>query len=252
MTPVGSGAATTRGFVLLFQGRTGSSYLTQCLDAHPSVRMLPEVFGDMGFKTPIEEREGRAAEQLQWLDRFFSEPVGPGLLARGFKTKMTDVLDVRGFTERLRARKVHVLHMTRRNLVKLAVSELNAARLHRERGVWNLEPGQEALPPFRVDPEAFDEMLRRKERFEGLLADYVRNELALPTLSLAYEDLLRDREAVLDRIWGFLGVPGARTEGSLRKNTSDDLRRVLLNFDDLRARYAGTPYEPMFDEVLVP
>ena len=41
------------------------------------------------------------------------------------------------------------------------------------------------------------------------------------------------------------------TSNSL-KVTSDDLRDSVKNFDELRARYVGTPYEPMFDEVLTP
>jgi hypothetical protein len=43
-----------------------------------------------------------------------------------------------------------------------------------------------------------------------------------------------------------------RVEPATRKITSDDLHAAIVNFDDLRSRYAGTPYEAMFDEVLVP
>jgi hypothetical protein len=32
----------------------------------------------------------------------------------------------------------------------------------------------------------------------------------------------------------------------------NDLREAIVNFDELRARYAGTRYESMFDEVLAP
>ncbi len=36
-----------------------------------------------------------------------------------------------------------------------------------------------------------------------------------------------------------------------RKQTLDDLSLMLLNFQEVRGRYAGTTYEAMFDEVLV-
>ena len=39
--------------------------------------------------------------------------------------------------------------------------------------------------------------------------------------------------------------------GQVRKNTNDDLREAVSNFDELRSHYIGTPYEQMFDEVLV-
>ena len=35
------------------------------------------------------------------------------------------------------------------------------------------------------------------------------------------------------------------------KNTSDDLSESVSNFEALRARYAGTAYEEMFDEKVV-
>jgi hypothetical protein len=40
--------------------------------------------------------------------------------------------------------------------------------------------------------------------------------------------------------------------GQTLKITSDDLRAAIVNFDQLRANYVGTQYEPMFDEVLLP
>ena len=39
--------------------------------------------------------------------------------------------------------------------------------------------------------------------------------------------------------------------GQVRKNINDDLREAVSNFDELRSHYVGTPYEQMFDEVLV-
>jgi hypothetical protein len=41
-------------------------------------------------------------------------------------------------------------------------------------------------------------------------------------------------------------------ESRTLKHTNDDLRQVILNFDELRSDYVGTPYECMFDEVLAP
>jgi hypothetical protein len=34
------------------------------------------------------------------------------------------------------------------------------------------------------------------------------------------------------------------------KNTSDDLREAILNFDELRDSYSGSRYAHQFDEVL--
>jgi hypothetical protein len=48
-----------------------------------------------------------------------------------------------------------------------------------------------------------------------------------------------------------LGVRSEPVQGAFIKNTSDDLREAVSNIDQLRFYYIGTPYEQMFDEVLV-
>ena len=72
-------------------------------------------------------------------------------------------------------------------------------------------------------------------------------KLDRPLLHLDYEDLLADPTAVFHQLLAYLGLPPAPIQGTTLKNTSDDLREVVTNFDELRARYAGTRYEPMFD-----
>ena len=51
-------------------------------------------------------------------------------------------------------------------------------------------------------------------------------------------------------MFAFLDVPERAVQSKTLKHTSDDLRQVITNFDDLRARYTGTRYASMFDEVL--
>jgi hypothetical protein len=75
--------------------------------------------------------------------------------------------------------------------------------------------------------------------------------LQLPTLRICYEDLLTERDQVLNSLFAFLKVRPMTLEGKTLKHTSDDLRDVILNFEGLRQLYQGTSYEPMFDEVLV-
>ena len=41
-------------------------------------------------------------------------------------------------------------------------------------------------------------------------------------------------------------------QGRCIKTTSDDLRKVVTNFDEFYAHYKGTHYQHMLDEVLVP
>jgi hypothetical protein len=69
---------------------------------------------------------------------------------------------------------------------------------------------------------------------------------------LFYEDLLEDEPGFVRRTLEFLNCTNLPLNSMTLKNTNDDLREAVVNFDELRAAYAGTRYESMFDEVMVP
>ncbi len=244
MGAFGLGSSVSR-FVILFVERSGSTYLATLLASHPRILARREEFAH------LRQRGVGGAGQLEWARKFWS----PGLLNRyravGFKTKLVDILDPQGFTRLLVERRVHVIELHRRNLVKAVVSTLNARRLHEASGNWNLLRESDRLPPLRVEPEEFERLLQERIRWERELEDFSAG-LPLPLVRLYYEDLLEDESAFVGRVLDFLRVERRPLRGRTLKNTQDDLRRALLNFDELRLRYAGTPWDAMFDEVVRP
>ena len=123
-------------------------------------------------------------------------------------------------------------------------------RLKESTGDWNLYKTEDSLSSIDIDIDQFNSWLKRVEEINLKLLNYVNN-LELPTLSLYYEDLLIDESTTLKQVCSFLGVEYKHVKGKCMKSTNDDLRNVIINFDELRSHYIGTPYEPMFDEVLV-
>lgn len=246
-------------FVILFQGRAGSSFLVDALARVPGVvaegEMLVGVDPARGSLRNRVRRllwpsadDGVDRLQLTWT-RTFYRGAWPGARALGFKTKVRDVYDLEGFASILAEERVRVVVLERRNLVKQAVSNLNADRLHAAQGEWNLRNGQTKLGPFEVDPARFDDMLR-KVLLEHEVLDAFVNFLRLPILRLDYEGLLRDRNAWFGAVCEFLGLGRTEPVSGVSKNTEDDLRRVLLNFDALRAGYTDTPFAAMFDDAM--
>jgi hypothetical protein len=232
-------------FVILFVERAGSTYLITALKSHPGVLALTE-------KLDALRKEGKgAAEQLAWARQFLTPPLVGRHRAIGFKTKTLDILDPNGFAALLRERGCRIVQLQRRNSIKAVVSTLNARRQREVSGNWNLLSESTRLPPFAVDLDEFDTLLADRARLDRELEEYVKY-LALPTLSLSYEDLLRDEGAFVGRTLAFLDGGKQQVQGKTLKNTADDLRLAILNYDQLRARYAGTRYESMFDEVPVP
>lgn len=234
-----------RPFVILFIERDGSTYLSGLLQGHPDVRAAYERFAAM-------RQEGRSGkEQNAWARQFLSPPLIGHVAAIGFKTKLVDVLDREGFAEVLRRIGCRLIVMRRRNHVKAVVSRINARRLHETTGKWNLYRREDRLPPIVVDPVEFEAYLQERKAHEQDLEDFV-DGLPSKRLPILYEDLLTKRDETLDRVFEFLGVRPHSLEARTLKHTSDDLRDVVVNLDDLRARYIGTHYEPMFGEILVP
>jgi LPS sulfotransferase NodH len=162
-----------------------------------------------------------------------------------------DILDPDGFSALVRQRGCKVIQLQRRNAVKAVVSTLNARRQWEASGNWNLLSESTRLPAFAVDVDEFDRLLEERERLDSDLERYVE-QLQRPTLRLFYEDLLQDDEGFVRQTLTFLGCKTSPQPGATLKNTKDDLREAIVNFDELRARYAGTRYESMFDEVLAP
>jgi LPS sulfotransferase NodH len=228
-------------FVILFVGRTGSTYLQQLLNSHSNIRCLPEALED------IKDRDG----QLAMINRSWSPPIIGKYGAVGFKTKLVDVLDPEEFADLLVKNHVRIIHLQRRNRVKAAVSYHNAQRLWKKTGQWNVYNEKDRVGKLYINPIEFKQSLQRREENENNLSEFIRL-LDLPTLSIDYSDLLLKIDQTLQRIFEFILIENKPLLSKVKKATSDDLKKTLENFDELRSQYIGTSYEWMFDEVLVP
>lgn len=230
-------------YVILFIERDGSTYMISLLTSHPQIQSVYERFAVM------RQKGTNGKEQIEWARQFFSPPIITRYRAVGFKTKLVDILDKDAFLHLLREKNVRIIQMQRRNQVKAVVSRINAKRLHDVTGNWNLYNEKERLPAFEIDPDMFHQYLLERIQADEELTNFTE-KLNLPTLKMVYEDLLVNRDQVLSRVFDFLGVDPFPVQGKTLKNTSDDLKEVILNFEQLRSKYSGTKFESMFDEVL--
>ena len=230
-------------FVLIFQGRCGSTYLMEALGSHPDVCCWMEYFAT------LKQRRKTAEEQLAWLKRFYTLPLPEPCQAIGFKTKLADVLDRNGFAHVLKDHSAHIIHLQRRNLVKMTVSFFNSVRLADSTGNWNLYDRSRRLSPITIEPKEFDAWLRDVEKVAQDEMRFVQT-LELPTLSLCYEELLVNEQKVFERIFSFLGLESRVIKGRAIKATSDNLRDAVENFDALKSRYVGSRYKSMFEETI--
>ena len=231
-------------FVLLFQGRTGSTFLTDCANSHPQVKMDPEVWGGWGFQIEQDKIAAHVANQSNWLTHFYESSYPSSIKSIGFKTKLDDLLDKKHFITYLKDHDVKIVHLTRRNTVKLVISEINAQRLFDKSSTWNLEDERKRPSAFRLDLDKFHQQLLWREQIEKWLESYIF--LAnLPTIKLYYDDLLSDEKSFFETFYDFINVQYLPTKGRTFKNTPNDLQKIIINYDELLKRYKYTPYESM-------
>ena len=232
-----SNTAKRSNFVIAFIGRTGSSYIIDMLNSHPHVVAERELL----VKPDSAEKEHATLEQL------YTTPRDKNIQAVGFKTKLTDVTDLPQFFDMLDEFNLKVIYLYRDNVIKQTVSRINRKRLHDHTQLHNLEKDVPPLPAFAITPEEFKQWFEQTHHRSTEIHEYMHC-VKRPQLRISYEDLLADHDKVFERIFDFLEVDPQPMESKLVKNTSDNLRDVLTNFDELRMLYAGTKFEKMFDE----
>ena len=142
-------------------------------------------------------------------------------------------------------KKCRIIQLQRRNSVKAIISTINARRLWENSGNWNLLKDADRQAAMEVDLKEFDNLLKLREKWDTDLENYIK-KINLPTLQLYYEDLLQNETDFIQRIFEFLVIEPKPVQGKTLKHTSDDLRNVVINFDELQSKYRNTRYESMF------
>lgn len=251
-----------RKFIVLFPGRCGGTWFASLLRSHPQIFMQGEVFGlicrnktGKNNRAPVPRTEEEAAQLRQLQETFLHRgtearthkyfkgdpPTGTEEIA-GFLLKRRQILDDAGLRAFLAEHDPALVYLYRENLLAQAVSFFGGYAARAANGSYTVRAGDRPVGAIEVDPDAllgkvaeFDEIQRDLESFiDG-------NRLAPHRLS--YEELLADPDAAMKPVLRHLGVdPEATLSTDVRKNLSQALSDAVLNWPDVQARLAGTPY----------
>jgi LPS sulfotransferase NodH len=135
---------------------------------------------------------------------------------------------------------VRVVHLVRRNTLKMIVSREIAKR----RGVYL---STRSLKPVKV-------MLKTKglvlelERLESIVDKYRKAFSSNCCLDVEYEQLISNCDGETNRILDFLGIePNGSLRSKLVKTSSDSLMELVENYQHVCAALRGSPYELLLD-----
>ena len=188
---------------------------------------------------PPRSRLKRAQLLWRYLGQVYRDR--PGVDAVGFKLMYSQLRVSKPLVPALVLRRVRLVHLIRRNALDVVLSkEAGAARgsLHAPAGE-DVRTVTVHLPTDGL----LERLAAHEEEVERAQARFRR--LRLPSLEVAYEDLVRDEERGFAEIFDFLGVGQAGAlSSSLQKLNPTSHAQVIENYDEVRELLTGTRFEP--------
>jgi hypothetical protein len=231
-------------------GRSGSTVLADMLKQHPRVAWDGEVFEPTARKwqpgvSPSDllrkraETVGRKIYGIE-LKFFHCRLIGLSLL------ETVCLLEKLGFGR--------YIILRRRNYLRKIVSSLIAQKTK----VWHLSNGKRPrLVPITINvdklrveaPEPERTLLQCLETYESEFAELDRLLGSQAPLRLTYEsDIEKDPAVGYGKVCDYLGLEAKSAPVRLTRTTPYPLRDVIMNFQEVEARLAGTPFAWMVNE----
>lgn len=231
-----------RPFVVLFQVRSGSSYLVSVLNSHPDVYCRYEDYTTLGpdhRQRQLHNMQGelidspsndQTQQHLLWM---FHRPAK----ASGFKLNFPHQYNA--FPEILmmllkRREDLKVIHLDRQDRVKRLVSleRLRAARQRNWKMVSSNFTADSDLPRITIDIPEFLDLYRLDRHRRGEL-QYLVSQFP-QRLTVNYEQLLETPHQVFGELAEFLSVGEFQEFSSpFTKGTPDDLSHAIENHQEL-------------------
>ncbi len=218
-------------FLILAHARTGSNFLLFSLCGHPAVVAHGEIFRAHGSKSILDATFARHPRFVQAVGfkLFYNHPT---------KGDPDDIWrQIRGIEG------LHVIRLERRNLLRASVSR----SIGQSTRTWMRTKREQSLEERRVSIDPDELVLRMEEcrRWNDGSRDLFPGK---PWLDLAYEELVAEPERELKKVQEFLGLATPIPVSTLERQNPEPLRDLIRNYDEVRARIAGTEWQWCLEE----
>ena len=254
-------------FLIITQPRSGSSFLTSCLNSHPQIhcprgslftkRNLSPIKGfKPGFLTVDRKKSPyykyrSSSFKRQFAHRFRRNKLIHEFLsawyaryqeseAVGFKVNYSQISKYPATISWVKQNDVKIIHLVRKNLLKRHVSNKIAV-------TRDVHHSKEALKPIKVfiDPKILLEDFRRRqnrfERYRKLFRDF-------PFLEVSYESMVADQNTETGKVLKFLGMNQLMAlTTDLVKVNPDSLGEIIENYDTVKQTLMDTEFKGFLD-----
>lgn len=244
-------------FVIFARQRSGSTWVADLLNSHPSVRAYTELFlhgaygtpdigGDKGILMWSSWAARRAVptgqrEQVRLYFEYLESEVfvaQGGVSAAGCKLMYNQASSAFAISAFLKSRNVKIVHLIRENFLDTILSQEGT----RKRAIAHADSGTRVdAISLTLEPESILRRLESRHHEVEQARDFCKL-LGGQVIELAYEDLLGSIENIRP-VLSFLGVsPDVDLNSSLVKLNSTSHRDLIANYDNVAAVLDGSPF----------
>ena len=242
-------------FAIIGTQRSGTTYIRYLLDSHPQIRCIGEAFlyrilkksypGVLGYPHYVNESIGRKIKHYlrravlvnEYLDYLYATE---GFTSIGFKFMYTQSkifpYKFPMVSKYLIRNNVKIIHVIRKNLLKVLVSRATAKRTGVYRSKTKMAHKKIHLPTENLLKE-LSKLENENDRWEKLFTN-------LPYYKAYYEAFVADKENESRKLLSFLEIEEfCELSTPIVKINPDRLEDILVNYNELENLLSNTEYE---------
>jgi len=222
-----------RKFIILSRSRTGSNLLRSYLNGHPNIIANHEIF----------QRPSKKNYQKILKNQFRKYP--KPIKAVGFKIFYNHPLGEENhelWSELMNMKNLFIIHLKRQNILRTLLS----LKLALETDKWiKYSTEQHFAKKKTVSFETkelekgFIQTRNWEKQGEEMFSDH-------PLLTVWYQELVNEPNETLNKVTAFLGLEPCETRTYLQKQNPEKSSDLIMNFEELKNDFLGTPWELFF------
>lgn len=222
-------------FVMISDSRTGSTLVNNMLGFHPNIITKGEVF---------RELPNKSSRQV-WNELFRKYP--RKIKYVGFKLfyhhPLTGDKEVWDLVEKDRS--IIIVHLIRKNILRSLVSKKIGIKTKR----WTENVNSAAsidLKNKKIEllPEECEGFFEEIDGYQKKIDRSFPNHTIIP---VTYEDLAKNRRAVIDGLYSKFGLRAYERDSELKKQNPESLEDLILNYYELKDHFRGSKWEIFFN-----
>jgi LPS sulfotransferase NodH len=235
-------------FMICSQPRSGSTYLEELLNSHPHICSYGEFIDQDRTRTTDHKiclyDTLREKNPLKFLQKYIYVAHSSKTRAVGTKIMLNNQQLFRGKNKKLmqhiaNSQNIRIIHLVRKNELEKVASHKIARIRKKFHETKNQKNNITITLDFERCMKRFERNNTNNERFADLVSQH-------PCIQVDYDELCASPEKILKKILTFLGVSQIPLKAKLRKIEHRPLKKIILNYDELKKKFKKTPYYSFF------